>query len=66
MAGGKEERYCWLEKTTFWLHNNSKLKFIQPSTTSTNKTVFTSKLAAIHVKRSQHLKPELLVNKIYK
>jgi len=66
MAGGKEERYCWLEQTTFLLQNNSKLKFIQPSTTSTNITIFTSKLGATHVNRSQHLKPEVLVNKIYK
>jgi len=66
MAGGKEERYCWLEQTTFLLQNNSKLKFAHPSTTSANITTFTSKLAATHVNRAQHLKPEVLVNKIYK
>jgi len=65
-AGGKEERYCWLEQATFWLQHNSKLKFTQPTTTSTHITVFTSKLAATHTNRSQHLKPEVLVNKIYK
>jgi hypothetical protein len=59
------EGYCLLEHTTFWLQKNSKLKLIQPLT-STSTTIFTSKLATTHVNRSQHLKPTVLVNKIYK
>jgi hypothetical protein len=43
--------------------NNPTLKFIQPPATSTNMTIFINKLAATHVNRSQHLKPQVLAKK---